>query len=348
MQNILSLSQLLENSGCEYKIFDLGRRIQRLDNRQFERVESGQQAYPYPLQRHAQLAVAYWNEQKQPWIWFLKFPLDERGLLKQSDVGNFIKYVLEAMGTRLGKALDEQTEQKLGNNPYTFKPAEDKLALFHSLIRAELGMPTSQYYEHAQHYLSGGLGWDKWQTVGLQGLTDICVRLGAEQNGVQVRKALSHLPSQPLYALLGALEHVALPDKLATSLKERCLALCSEQQPDLFLLSAYVRALSGASQEDIQQVVTAILARPLLSHQEILVGIAGRAWQALEQPQIAHDFLLRLAQTGNQALFNQLFADLVMLPQLRLVLLPLLHSNPSADLAQALVNLQQSTKQGQG
>ncbi|MCG6326467.1 DUF3549 family protein, partial [Vibrio alginolyticus] len=48
--------------------------------------------------------------------------------------------------------------------------------------------------------------------------------------------------------------------------------------------------------------------------------------------------------SGNQSLFNQLFADLVMLPELRLVLLPLLHTSPSPELAQALMNLQQSTK----
>ncbi|RAH17596.1 DUF3549 domain-containing protein, partial [Vibrio vulnificus] len=37
-------------------------------------------------------------------------------------------------------------------------------------------------------------------------------------------------------------------------------------------------------------------------------------------------------------------ADLVMLPQLRMVLLPLLHSSPSPELANALLNLQQATK----
>ncbi|MCV5745017.1 DUF3549 family protein, partial [Escherichia coli] len=91
---------------------------------------------------------AYWNEQKQPWIWFLKFELDERGLLKQSDIGNFIKYVVEAMGTRLSEEMSEEQQQKLSNNPYTFKPSEDKMAVFHSQVRANLDLPTSQYYEH--------------------------------------------------------------------------------------------------------------------------------------------------------------------------------------------------------
>jgi len=46
----------------------------------------------------------------------------------------------------------------------------------------------------------------------------------------------------------------------------------------------------------------------------------------------------------NQALFNQLFADVVMLPVLRGVMLPLLHASPSPELAHALQQLQQMTR----
>ncbi|MEF1192175.1 DUF3549 family protein, partial [Vibrio parahaemolyticus] len=212
MENIQTLTQLLKNSHCEYQIFDLGRRIKTIDSQLFADVEKGLCPYPYPMQRKAHLAIAYWNEQKQPWIWFLKFELDERGLLKQSDIGNFIKYVVEAMGTRLSEEMSEEQQQKLSNNPYTFKPSEDKMAVFHSQVRANLDLPTSQYYEHTQHYFTGGLGWENWQTVGLQGITDIAARLGKEQNAVTLRKALNHLPNEPLYALLGALEHVDLQE----------------------------------------------------------------------------------------------------------------------------------------
>ncbi|MCZ8487434.1 DUF3549 family protein [Vibrio lentus] len=45
-----------------------------------------------------------------------------------------------------------------------------------------------------------------WKTVGLQGITDMCARLGSQQNGVAIRKAINKLPSEPLYATLGALE----------------------------------------------------------------------------------------------------------------------------------------------
>jgi hypothetical protein len=344
METIHTLTQLLTNSDCQYQVFDLGRRIKKIENKVFADVEKGQQPYPYPMQRKAHLAIAYWNQEQQPWIWFLKFELDERGLLKQADVGNFIKYVIEAMGTRLNQEMNEEQQQKLSNNPYTFKPAEDKMAVFHSQIRAELNLPCSQYYEHAQHYFSGGLEWDKWHTVGLQGVTDICARLGQEQNGVNVRKALQHLPNEPLYALLGALEHTDLPQKLAQRLVEMAQQQIDSKEPDLFLLSALLRALSGAPQPLTLPIISQVLASPRLSHQEVLIGIAGRSWHWLSDAKIAEQFLLRLAQTGNQALFNQLFADLVMLPELRMVLLPLLHSSPSEELAKALINLQQAAK----
>ncbi|MFW9709141.1 DUF3549 family protein [Vibrio parahaemolyticus] len=344
MENIQTLTQLLKNSHCEYQIFDLGRRIKTINSQLFADVEKGLCPYPYPMQRKAHLAIAYWNEQKQPWIWFLKFELDERGLLKQSDIGNFIKYVVEAMGTRLSEEMSEEQQQKLSNNPYTFKPSEDKMAVFHSQVRENLDLPTSQYYEHTQHYFTGGLGWENWQTVGLQGITDIAARLGKEQNAVTLRKALNHLPNEPLYALLGALEHVDLQERLAQRIAEKAQQEIHSPEPDLFLLSALTRALAGAPTEVSLPVLEAILQSPRLSHQEVLIGIAGRAWHLLSDAKIAEQFLLRLAQTGNQTLFNQLFADLVMLPELRMVLLPLLHSSPSEELATALIKLQQATK----
>ncbi|WP_194089698.1 DUF3549 family protein [Vibrio hibernica] len=352
MNAIHNLSQLLEKSQCQYKIFDLGRRIQSIDHKTFLQVEMAQKPYPYPLQRHAHLGIAYWTEQNQPWIWFLKFPLDERGLLNQTDVGNFLRYVTEAMGAQLNQSLTEEQQQHLASNPYTFKPKDDKMAAFHSLIRAHLDLPTSQYYEHAQHYFTGDLGWNNWQTVGLQGITDICARLSNNQNTVAIRKALPSLTKNvqchpALYVLLGALEHVNLDDKLSLRIAELALEESNKDQPDLFLLSAFVRALSGGNINQLQTVIEALLAKPELSHSEILIAIAGRCWSQLATEARAIKFLLRLAQTDNQNLFNQLFADLVMLPELRVTFLPLLHNTPSPELANALITLQQQTKSSQ-
>ncbi|MGF1747640.1 DUF3549 family protein [Vibrio cionasavignyae] len=346
MDTLHTLTNMLVNSGCQYHIYDLSRRVQKIDNQQFANVEKGSQPYPFPIQRKAQFAVAYWNEEKQPWIWFLTFNLDERGLLNQGDIGQFIQFVLEAMGSRLSQEMTDEQQQKLANNPFTFRPKDDKLAIFHSLLRAELTLPTSQYYTHAQEYFQGKLGWNNWQGVGLQGITDLAARLTNDDNGRIVRASLRHIASEPKYALLGALEHVALPDKLSDVIFELAQDECQSSDADLFLLSAYVRALAGGKPQQLETLVTGILNSARLSHQEILIAIAGRAWLPLTTTTIADQYLIRLAQTGNQALFNQLFADLVMMPSLRMVLLPLLHSTPSQELTTALVGLQQAATQG--
>ncbi len=344
MEQIYTLSQLIQQSNCEYAIYDLGRRVQRIDSKQFESIEAAQQPYLFPLQRHAHLAIAYWNETKQPWIWFLKLPLDERSLLQQADVGNFIKYVIEAIGVSLSSELNEDQQQNLSNNPYTFKPKDDKMAMFHSLLRADLEQPMSQYYEHAKTYLSGNNGWTNWQSVGVQGLADVCANLDKDNNSVALRNALIHLPNTVLYATLGCLEHIKLPEKLAQRQLEIINDLCDSDAADLFLLSAHIRALSGAPKKVLSEALAQILRSERLSHPEVLVAIAGRCWGGLEDIAIANQFLLRLAQTGDQQLFNQLFADLVMQPTLRMCMLQILHGDANSQLAQALVKLQQNTK----
>lgn len=344
METITTLTKILKESGCEFRIHDLGRRIEPIANEEFERIELGQAPYPFPIQRQAQFAVSYWNEQQQPWIWFLKFDLDERGLLNSADMGNFIQFILGAMGARLQGDLDEETQQQLANNPYTFKPAEDKLAVFNSQIRAHLSLPASQYFEHTLVYLNGQLGWDNWQTVGLQGLADVCARLNQQDNERLLKKSLRALPTQPLYALLGALEHTPINNSLATRLYDMAQDEINKPQTDLFLLAALVRALAGDTGTRLSNLVEQILRHTELCHQEVLIAIAGRCWMPLQQPALAEAFLIRLAQTGNQALFNQLFADLVMLPKLRMTLLPMLHNAPSAQLANALLSLQTTTR----
>ncbi len=343
MEAIKTLSQLLTQSGCEYAIYDLGRRIEPISNQDFAKVELAQAPYPYPVQRQAQLAIAYWNESNQPWIWFLKFDLDERGLLSSSDLGNFLKYVVDAMGSRLQDNLSEDQQQALANNPYTFKPKEDKLAVFNSMIRAKLDLPASQYLDHADHYFQGQLGWANWQTVGLQGITDLCARLSFANHERTIKAALAHLPNQPLYALLGALEHCDISESLAAKLADRFDDELSKPEVDLFLVTALLRAMAGDRSGNIERAVQRVLDTPELCHAEMMIAIAGRCWQPLSVASVAEQYLMRLAQTGEQTLFNQLFADLVMLPKLRMVLLPLLNQSPSAELEQALVALQKAT-----
>ncbi|PSW01685.1 DUF3549 family protein [Photobacterium lipolyticum] len=344
MDTFHTLTQLLDNAGCQYTIFDLGRRVSEIDIEQFKAVEENRQPYPWPLQQHAHLSISFWQNGNPPWIWFLRLPLDERGLLKQAAVGDFIKYVIEAMGATLNAEPTEEEQQKLAKNPYTFKPNDDKMAIFHAQLRQQLSLPASQYYEHAQHFLSGALGWEQWQGVGLQGLADVCARMKQENNSTLLRKAVNNLPMTPLYALLGCLEHCDIPDNISQRLSERLLTETASTEPDLFLVAALIRSLAGGNSETLTEQLDRLLQQAELCHPEVLVAIAGRCWNGLTNTDTASLFLLRLAETKDQTLFNQLFADLVMLPLLRGIMLQVLHSQANPALVEAITQLQQHAR----
>ncbi len=95
---ITTLSEFLHHSGAKYRVFDMGRRVAKLSSDQFFNFESAQQAYPYPLQKSALFGVVFWSPTlpDKHYIWFLKFPLDEQGLLIQGARDEFLCMLLES------------------------------------------------------------------------------------------------------------------------------------------------------------------------------------------------------------------------------------------------------------
>ena len=184
------------------------------------------------------------------------------------------------MGATLNSEPTEEEQEKLAANPYTFKPSDDKMAIFHAQLRQRLSLSSSQYYEHAQHYLTGDLGWEQWQAVGLQGLADVCARMKQENNTTLLRKGINKLPMTPLYALLGCLEHCELPQSLAERLQERLNLECEQAEPDLFLIAALLRAMAGIDAQQLNLALKAVLSQPKLCHPEVLVALQGAAGMA--------------------------------------------------------------------
>ncbi|USH03063.1 DUF3549 family protein [Grimontia kaedaensis] len=344
MENTLSLNAILSQANCEFLVFDLSRRVTSISNKDFVAIEENRIAYPFPAQQHAQIGIAFWQPNQAPWIWFLKMPLDERGLLNQAALGDFIQYVAQAMGATLDKTPTEEEQEKLAANPYTFNPQDDKKAIFHAFLTAKLNQPASQYYDHAQHYASGELGWEEWQGVGLQGIADLCARMDKHNNLTLLRKALSNMPQPPKYALLGCLEHCDIPESLANRLEEEIQTMLSGDETDLFLLTAHVRALAGAKPDVVRRIVESMLETEELRHREMLIAIAGRCWQALSNESLLDAFLVAVADQKDQPFFQQMVADLVMIPALRPQVLALLHGSASSALLDAVKQLQQSVK----
>ena len=86
MSTIDTLTHFLTQAGTEFQLFDLGRQLRPLERARFERIERQEEPYPWPLQQKAWLAVHFHQEAGKHYLWFLSFPLDERGLLESTMV----------------------------------------------------------------------------------------------------------------------------------------------------------------------------------------------------------------------------------------------------------------------
>ena len=94
MTEITTLSQFLSTANTQFQVYDLGRRVQNIDMMAFHQIESLATPYPYPIQGHAHFAIVFWQAEQQPYIWFIKLPLDEQGLLSPAPRQQFIKMIL--------------------------------------------------------------------------------------------------------------------------------------------------------------------------------------------------------------------------------------------------------------
>ncbi|MDO6547695.1 DUF3549 family protein [Pseudoalteromonas carrageenovora] len=338
-EHIATLGQLLDGAGTQWRAFDIGRHITKLDKKQFLAIEQAQTPYPYPLGGHAWLAIQFWDSKasKEPYVWFLKFPLDEQSKLVSASRDHFANMVIEALGTEI---TGEQADGKLDNNPYVFTPNANKLAAFNAQLKVLLKQPASQHYEHAQLYFSGKIGFDNWQSVALQGIADFALRLDNDANLSNLQKAWAHLPLEVLQPLSAMLEHVEIP----TSLSELLLAYgqAAIENNDTIALTAALRSLSkGQAQGLSKQLVDAALSSSLGNDSDVLLTIAGRCFVQLEDPERLHIFMDNCAQHQEIAeLFPSVFADLVAIPTIRPHLLGLLRKeNRSETLARAIGRL---------
>jgi len=79
----MDLTRYLSELEGQYRIFDVGRRIRKLDKSQFQQFESLDTPYPFPYLQHAWLAlfITQKNQLGNETLWLLKWPSDEQGKL---------------------------------------------------------------------------------------------------------------------------------------------------------------------------------------------------------------------------------------------------------------------------
>ncbi|OXY83102.1 DUF3549 family protein [Oceanimonas doudoroffii] len=337
--HIDTLSDFLTQAGTDFRLFDLGRRLQPLAQDDFAAIEAGRRPYPWPLQRHAWLAVCYWQQQGgQPYVWFLKIPLDERGLFNNAAVKHFLSALVEQLGGDIHAPLTEEQQQRLADTPFTFQPPQDKLAAFHARLSLSLGHAPSAFYQGVLDYLDSPDTHD-WQRLGLQGLADVAARLDTDATLTKrVQQRLWQLPAPVQQALLAQCEHHPLPQALAKTMIE---AINGEQEragPDEERIGLLLRATAGCPPFRERSVKLASL-MSLNPGPTLMLTLAARLWQELTDETLLLQYLTLLAEQHGE-LFNGLFAELVSVPALRPLILANLH-NPElpAPLKQALGSL---------
>ncbi len=325
MDTIDTISQLLHSSNSQFRVYDIGRKIEKISKEEFEKIELNQIPYPTPSQGHACIAIAFWQKQSpQPYLWLLKLPLDERGLLNQGARNHFIAIIVEALGSDLTQDANEQQEELLKSNPYLYTPAQYKLAALNSKIKLELKQAPSEYLSPFLAYLSGKEGWDNWQSVGVQGITDFSVRLKDQTYSQQLASALPHLPIEVLFPLCGALENetfsVELIETLLGLLQDKLKPTQESNKHNDALIQIQqhlLRSLASNCQHvHVKSFIHTLLVKDTIAP-ELLITLSGRCWLALANPKHLMLFFEQLIGCNDQALFNSIFKDLVAIPIIR-------------------------------
>ena len=318
--NTNTLTDFLKQAKCQYRIYDLGRKVTKISNDHFQEIAENTAPYPYPIQQHAYFGLTFWQinkGQQDHFVWFLKLPLDEQGLMKITAQTSFIKMVIEAMGENLTAKISDKLQERLASNPFIFKPATEKLAIFNAIMNTQFVRPASTFYPATVHYFSGQTQWDEtWQSLGIQGIADLSARLNYDGNQQTLINALPHLPQQPLQSLALCLEHQQdINTDLAKAISKQAeVALKAKQTDNAILL---LRAISSMTDNEITKALFEQQFNSDLIHDaHWYVCIAGRCWSLLEDETLLNRFFEALAN-HHSTLFPQLFADLVAIPALR-------------------------------
>ncbi|MEW6991057.1 DUF3549 family protein [Colwelliaceae bacterium 6441] len=337
MTTISSISELLTLSNCQFRIYDIGRKIDKLSKETFNKIELNQLPFPSPSQGNAQLAIAFWQKQSQhPYLWFVKLPLDERGLLNQGARNHFVAIIAEALGADLSVDPTEKQAELLKSNPYIFTPSQYKLAMINSLLSFDLKRPVSQYYSTFTMYLEQE-NWQKWQDIGVQGITDFVARLDDKAQNELLANAISHLPFEVLSPLCGALENTTLAYCVIESILNLLVDLPVNEIEKKQML---VRCLaSSISHPLVQDYFEELLCASSLET-DLLICISGRCWAVLTDEIRLMKYLELLVQKNNTELFNAVFKDLVAIPTVRPLLFKCIRqTNRSEALSMAIGQL---------
>jgi hypothetical protein len=343
MQPVETLSDLLQQLQGQYRIYDMGCRLGKLSSTDFKAFEDGRKAYPLPWLRHAWVGILSWSpktpEEKltTPTIWFLKLPLDERGLLIQAARDEFLNQLLETIGTNmLDKKTSGEWAEQLKHSNLAFTPDQARMAAFHAQASLTLEQTASSFYPAVQSYMRKGTTHKDWQELGLQGFADFAMRLGQQDDWQQKVK---HLPAPVLDTLAAQLENQKLSHTLSTE-----FILRAKASNDAGEKVACLRAVSQSPDFlSRQKWLKEIMSKEQTVGVELLATIASKCSQDLVADSLMNLFIHQCA--ADQGVFNGLVQELMFQPKLRVKVLEAFRADErSPALIQAIGSLMGQTQ----
>lgn len=273
-------------------------------------------------------------------------PLDERGLLNQGARNHYIAIIVEALGKNITETPSEKQEELLKNNPYHFTPAQYKLAALNSIINVELKREMSEHLTLFTQYISGTLGWDNWQNIGVQGINDFAAQINDVDKVKFLSQALEFLPEQVLNPLCVALENQVLPLLLIQAIINTLTLsdnnLSEETKNNL------LRSLASTSKHPLvaKYIHSTLQQQDTLTTNTIIL-FSGRLWGSLENTHSLLNFFEAAAKQNDLALFIEIFKDLVAIPSIRPKVFEVMRSpQRSESLSLAIGHIFQTTKKG--
>ena len=265
---IATLSEFFLHAHTQHMVFDLGRGTRNISNQTFFEWEQQQAPCANPRQNHAWFCIVFWNEKlsEQRFIWFIKLPLDENGLIISAALQQFLDIIAQALGKQLQHSANSQAQ--LPQNPYVFTPSQQQLALCNALIRKSLNI-YNELGQHVVNYMQvPNLVVDDtaWAKLSVQEVADFVIHPGyvADENVLTnasstkssagsnsnidsqaiIAKNLQHYAPAVQTCILASLEAIEVNENLSNELIAFHKTCCSKQNSNMAALC--LRAMSFA------------------------------------------------------------------------------------------------------
>jgi hypothetical protein len=312
MTQISSISEFLLQAKTQYRVFDMGRGIRPVSDQTFLELENGILGAPNPRLQHAWFGLIFFSRElsSEHYIWFIKLPLDEQGLIITATRNHFLQIITDALGQQLEH--NKNAKGCLPENPYSFLPNQQQLADFNSISRTALSLPPSAYYQQTMTYFKSPQQQD-WQQVPLQGITDITALVQQKDTVTLIINSFHDLASPVRTHLLSSLENHIVDQRLSYFIIDWCMANFHQDAP----LQHGLRALSQSTQKEaVKSLLTNVLQSEHGSNINTMVLIAARHWQYFCDEDFLALYINLLAELDSE-IFISLYADLVQIPSIR-------------------------------